>query len=56
MSSTGGPTRSEREALVVPIIEKLLERIRADIMFLVPLAPGEDRDSLMNLEFNRLFW
>jgi len=45
--------RVERENLVLPIIHALPEDVQADIIFLLLLAPGEQEDSLMNLEFEQ---
>ncbi len=46
---------SEREDLVMPVLDKLPKKIREDILMVVLLAPSEqttpNRQSLINLEF-----
>lgn len=46
-----GLTRSEREELVMPLLEKLPEETQADITILLLLAPNEAKESMMNVEF-----
>ena len=46
-----GKSKAEREAMVLPLIKKIPEEIRLDIMILLLLTPGEIDESFMNLEF-----
>jgi stress-induced morphogen len=46
-----GKTRSERERLVLPLLDKLSEETQSDITVLLLLTPEEMGQSLMNLEF-----
>jgi len=46
-----GSSRSEREDIIEPLIDELDEELRSDITMLVLLAPGEERESLANHEF-----
>jgi hypothetical protein len=50
-----GKSIEEREAMVLPLIERLPEETQADIMILLTLAPSETRSyqekALVNLEF-----
>lgn len=44
-------SRAHREELVLPLIQRLPEKLQADITFLVLLSPDEVATSLLNLEF-----
>ena len=50
-----GKSAEERDAMVEPLLDQLPERLQADIMNLITIAPGElsdfNRLSLVNLEF-----
>lgn len=46
-----GKSRPEREAMVLPLLQKLSEDVRADVTVLLLLAPDEVERSMMNLEF-----
>jgi stress-induced morphogen len=46
-----GKSRPEREAMVLPLLQKLGEEVRADITVLLLLSPEEVNQSMMNLEF-----
>lgn len=46
-----GVERSDRHARVWEHLETLAEDIQGDISMLVPLAPGEAKRSIANLEF-----
>ena len=47
-----GKDRSEREKVVLPVIESLPKEILEDLMVLVLLPPDELMNSPMNLEFD----
>jgi stress-induced morphogen len=46
-----GKSRPDREAMVLPLLRKLGEDVRADITVLLLLSPDEVQQSMMNLEF-----
>jgi stress-induced morphogen len=51
-----GKSIAEREAMVLPLFKKLPKKTRDDILFLLTLAPSEQRtfrQTLMNLEFEQ---
>ena len=48
-----GLSRVERERLVRPQVHLLPKDVQSDITVLLLLAPGEERTSLMNLEFEQ---
>jgi hypothetical protein len=48
-----GKSIAEREAMVLPLLNKLPKRTRDDILWLLTLAPSERKKDLMNLEFER---
>jgi len=46
-----GKSRTDREAMVLPLLEKLPEATQGDITVLLLLAPEERSSSMMNVEF-----
>lgn len=52
-----GRSMAEREAMVLPLLDKLPAKTRDDILLLLLLAPSErstlNRQALMNLEFEQ---
>ncbi len=48
-----GLTRSQREAIVNPILKNLPAGVQSDIIFLLLLTPQEVESSYMNQEFER---
>jgi hypothetical protein len=49
----GGKSIPQREKIALPVIRRLPDSIQSDITVLLLLAPDEQADSLMNLEFER---
>src|SRR3954454_693543 len=52
-----GKSIAEREAMVLPLLEKLPKKTRDDVLLLLTLAPSEqgtpNSQALMNLEFEQ---
>lgn len=48
-----GMSRLQREAVIEPLIEELPDDLQSDITLVVLLSPGEEADSLANLEFEK---
>ena len=44
--------RVQREKMVLPLIRGLPEELQSEIVTLLLLAPGEEDNSMMNIEFD----